>query len=79
MSTVDRRELHACPDESTIAAFREEAAGQDVSIEAHYPTDDGQKRLVVSPRGTVVVLNDVSETTFNRSTSPAEIAAQLRE
>ncbi|MFB6248094.1 MAG: hypothetical protein ABEL97_05945 [Salinibacter sp.] len=79
MSSVDRRELDAPPDESTIATLREEAAAQDVSIETHYPAGDDQKRLVVSPRGTVVVLNDVSETTFNRSTSPAEIAAELRE
>jgi hypothetical protein len=78
MSSVDRRDLDAIPDESTIATLREEAAAQDVSIEAHYPTGDEAKRLVVSPRGTVVLLNDVSEDTFNQSVSPAEIAAQLR-
>ena len=78
MPSVDRRDLDAIPDESTIAALREEAAAQDVSIEAHYPAGDAQKRLVLSPRGTVVVLKDVSEDTFNQSVSPAEIAAQLR-
>jgi hypothetical protein len=78
MSSVDRRDLDAIPDESTIATLREEAAAQDVSIEAHYPAGDEEKRLVVSPRGTVVLLKDVSEDTFNQSISPAEIAAQLR-
>jgi hypothetical protein len=78
MSSVDRRDLDARPDESTIATLREEAAAQDASIEAHYPAGDKEKRLVVSPRGTVVVLNNVSEETFNQSVPAAEIAAQLR-
>lgn len=80
MSTsVDRRELDHIPDEATIVSFREAAEEQDVSIEARYPSADGEKRLVVSPRGTVIVLYDVSEATFNRSQSAAEIAASLRE
>jgi hypothetical protein len=79
MSTsVDRRELNQIPDEETIASFRETADEQDVSIEARYPSVDGEKRLVVSPRGTVTILNDVSEATFNRSQPAAEIAAALR-
>ena len=78
-TSVDRRDLDAIPDDATIADFREEAAAQDESIEATYPAPDGDtKRLVVSPRGTVVLLNDVSETTFNQSTPAAEIADQLR-
>ncbi len=80
MSTsVDRHELDHIPDEETIASFRDAADEQDVTIEARYPSAEGQKRLVVSPRGTVTVLNDVSEATFNRSQSAAEIAASLRE
>jgi hypothetical protein len=78
--SVDRRELDAVPDESTIATFRDEAAADDVSIEATFPAPGGEtKRLVVSPRGTVVLLNNVSEETFNQSVAPAEIAAALRE
>lgn len=80
MSTsVDRHELDHIPDEETIVSFREAADAQDVTIEARYPSVDGEKRLVVSPRGTVTILNDVSEDTFNRSQSAAEIAAALRE
>ncbi len=79
-NTVDRRTLDQLPDASTIAALREEAADQEVSIEATYPKSDGsQKRMVVSPRGTVVILNDVSKDTFNRSQSADDIAAALRE
>lgn len=78
--TVDRRTLDQRPDASTIAALRETAADGEVSIEATYPSaDDAQKRMVVSPRGTVVILDDTSEATFNRSTSAADIAASLRE
>jgi hypothetical protein len=78
-TSVDRRELDAIPDESAIARFRETAAEQDTSIEATFPASDGDtKRLVVSPRGTVVLLTDVSEDTFNQSVAPAEIAEALR-
>ena len=78
--TVDRRTLDETPDESTIATLRDEAAAQGESIEATYPSVDGaQKRMVVSPRGTVVILNDTSDATFNRSASAADIAASLRE
>jgi len=78
--TVDRRTLEQVPNESIIASLRKDAADRDGSIEAAYPSPDGpQKRMVVSPRGTVVILNDTSETTFNRSQSAADIAAALRE
>jgi len=78
-TSPDRRDLDAVPDESTIADFRDEAADQEASIEATFPVSDGDtKRLVVSPRGTVVLLNDVSEETFNPSVAPGEIADALR-
>lgn len=77
---VDRRTLDQTPNASDIASYREEAAEHDVSIEATYtPPDGAQKRLVVSPRGTVVLLNDVSEETFNQSRSADEIATALQE
>jgi hypothetical protein len=77
--SVQRRELDAVPDASTISDLRDHAEADEVSIEAHFPTGDGvQKRLVVSPRGTVVLLNDVSEETFNRSTTADDVADSLR-
>lgn len=77
--SVDRRTLDQIPDASVIRSFREEAAQTDASIEATYPSADGpEKRLVVSPRGTVVILNDVSEDTFNQSTDASEIADALQ-
>ncbi len=80
MSTsVDRRELDHIPDAATIRSFRDEAEQADTSIEATYPSpDDTEKRLVVSPRGTVVVLNNVSEDTFNHSTDADDIADALQ-
>lgn len=80
MSTsVDRRELAQIPDADTIRSLRNDAEQTNASIEVTYPApDDTEKRLVVSPRGTVVILNDVSEDTFNRSTDAAEIADALQ-
>jgi hypothetical protein len=78
--SVQRHELDQIPDESTIASLREQAEEDAVSVEVRFPAGEGDtKRLVVSPRGTVVLLNDVSEETFNRSLSAAEIANALRE
>lgn len=76
--SVQRHELDAIPDASTITTLRDKAETEAVSVEAHFPTPESEKkRLVVSPRGTVVLLNDVSEKTFNRSTTADEIANEL--
>ena len=76
--TVQQRTLDQIPDESTIVTLREQAENEGASVEASFPAADGsQKRLVVSPRGTVVLLSDVSEATFNRSVSASEIADAL--
>lgn len=78
--SVDRTTLDSAPDESTIVSLRETAKETDTSVEATFPTNEGeQKRLVVSPRGTVVLLNTVSEETFHRSRSAAEIATAVRD
>jgi len=75
-----RHELAELPDEEAISSLREQAQEQGASVEARFPTADGkQKRLVVSPRGTVVLLNDVSKDTFNRSVSASDVATALRE
>lgn len=77
---VDRRTLNERPNAADIDSYREEAAEQEASIEVTYPLPNGnEKRMVVSPRGTVVVLNDVSEKTFNQSRPANEIAATLRD
>jgi len=75
---VQRLDLDERPDAATITSLREQASADAVSVEAHFPAEDTQKRLVVSPRGTVVLLNDVSEETFNQSQSAEEIADALR-
>lgn len=76
--TVQRLNLDHQPDADTITSLREQAEADDASVAAHFPAGSGtEKRLVVSPRGTVVLLNDVSEKTFNRSQSAAEIAGAL--
>jgi hypothetical protein len=78
-NTVQRLDLDQRPDADTIASLREQAQSEDQSVEAHFPTGAGEeKRLVVSPRGTVVLLNDVSEETFNQSRSAEDIAEVLR-
>lgn len=62
-----------------MSSLREDAHTEDASIEVTYPSPAGdQKRLVVSPRGTVVVLTDVTEDTFNPDIDAAEIAEALR-
>jgi uncharacterized protein with von Willebrand factor type A (vWA) domain len=80
MSTsAESRALDQLPDADLVSSLREEAAAGGESIEVTYPSPDGnQKRLVVSPRGTVVVLTDVSEATFNRATAAPDIAEELR-
>lgn len=76
---VQRLDLDQLPDATTITSLREQAESDAVSVEAHFPVEGDQKRLVVSPRGTVVLLNDVSEATFNQSQSAEEIADALRD
>ncbi len=75
--TVQRTSLDASPTPQQITAGREKAADQDVSVELHFPADAGAKRLVISPRGTAVLLSDVSEETFHQSESAEDIAETL--
>ena len=67
------------PDADTITSLRAEAREQGASVQANIPMNETTKRLVVSPRGTVVLLNDVSEETFNASHSAEDIAAALND
>jgi len=74
---VERLSRDTPPTAEQIATYRKEAAKQESSVEVTFPTNDETKRIVVSPRGTVVLLNDVSEETFNQSESAEDIAAAL--
>lgn len=72
--------LDEIPSGDTIESLRDEARDGGESAVVTFPEGDGErKRLVVSPRGTCVLLNDVSEDVFNSSVEPHEIAAALRE
>ncbi|MFP4227379.1 MAG: hypothetical protein ACLFTE_00970 [Salinivenus sp.] len=75
--TIQRKSIDHLPGAHQIASYREEANTTGSSVEVQFPAGDTTKRLVVSPRGTVVLLNNVSEEAFNRSVSPEDIAAAL--
>lgn len=76
---IELQDLNAIPDAETIRSFREQAAEEDTSVGATFPAPDGtQKRLIVSARGTCVLLNDVTEETFHHSLTAEEIARDLR-
>lgn len=75
--TVQRTSLDAPPTPDQITASRETAADQSVSVELRFPAATDSKRLVVSPRGTVVLLSNVSEETFHQSQSAEDIVAAL--
>lgn len=76
--SVQRTTLDAPPTPEEIQDGRETAANQDTSVELRFPTEAETKRLVVSPRGTVVLLNDaVSEETFPPSESAEAITTAL--
>lgn len=79
--SIEMKDLNAIPDAETIASLRDEAEDRGEDVGATFSTADGDvKRLVVSPRGTCVLLNEeVSEETFNRSLTADEIAAALQE
>jgi len=77
--SVDRNTLDASPTADHIADYRERANSEEKTIEVAFPAGEDTKRLVVSPRGTIVLLNNVSEETFNRSVSAEEVAAALPE
>lgn len=78
--SIDMHTLDEVPDTEAIATLREQAETKDEAVGVTFPTSDGtQKRLVVSPRGTCVLLTDVSEETFNQSLSAAEVAEALKQ
>jgi hypothetical protein len=66
MSSVSET-LDQAPSADEIASYREEASQQDDAVAVRYPHDDGPRELVVSPRGTCVVLEN---NTSNDALSP---------
>lgn len=76
---IQYQELDAPPNADKIARLREEAAEREESVGVTFPTpDDVEKRFVVSPRGTCVLLNDVRKDSFNPSEEVEDIAEALR-
>jgi hypothetical protein len=74
MSSVSETLDHA-PSADEIASYREEASQQDDSVAVRYPHDDGARELVVSPRGTCVVLeNNTSNDALNPDTATTDVA-----
>lgn len=71
--------LDGPPEAAAITSFRERASDEQRSVVAHYETDAGEARfVVVSDRGTCVLLNDqVSIETFNQNVEAADIADAL--
>lgn len=73
-------ELDAVPDAESIATYREDAQKSDADVIVRYPNADGETRhLVVSPRGTCVVLKEnVSRDAFAPQKDASTIAEALR-
>lgn len=75
MSTVSE-ELDHAPSSEEIASYRKKATEQDGSLVIVYPHGEVKRELVVSPRGTCVVLEDnTSNDALNPDTSPDDVAA----
>jgi len=75
MSSVSETLDHA-PSSEEIESYRKKATEQDESLVVAYPHGDVQRELVVSPRGTCVVLEyNTSNDALNPDTSPDDVAA----
>jgi hypothetical protein len=70
--------LEAAPTAAQITEMREQAAADGATIQVALPTETPPpKRLVVSPRGTCVLLQDTRTASFNPSVPADEIADAL--
>lgn len=77
--TADATELDSVPDAEIIEELRNEAGASEESVAILFPSTEGPpKHLVVSPRGTCVVLDETIDESFNPSVSAEEIATALR-
>jgi len=72
--------LDTLPSSSDVDAYRSEAEehGSDVVVE--YPVEDGTRELVVSPRGTCVIVGDnVTRNALHPDAEASEVVAALTE
>ena len=76
---IDTRTLDAPPDADLITELRDRAHDRGEAVGVIFPADGERKRLVASPRGTCVLLNETREDSFNPSVGVEEIAAVLRD
>jgi hypothetical protein len=80
MATPDPdHSIDRTPTADDITQYRQEAAERSGSVVAAYPGPEGRQQfLVVSARGTCVVLDQrVSRETFNASVDADDIASAL--
>lgn len=78
-NSIDMKDLDRPPDADIITELREQAGNRGESVGVIFPAKDGErKRLVVSERGTCVLLNDTREDTFIPSVEAEEVAAALQ-
>jgi len=75
-----QHDLDAPPQADAIASYRDEAQEAGADVVVRYPNADGETRhLVVSPRGTCVVLKEnVSRDAFAPQKDAASVADALR-
>lgn len=77
--TTDATELDSIPNAETIKELRNEASTSGASVAILFPSSEGTpKHLVVSPRGTCVVLDETIDESFNPSVSADEIVSALQ-
>jgi hypothetical protein len=70
--------LETPPTAARITEMREKAAAKDETVQVLLPTEtDPPERLVVSPRGTCVLLQDTRTASFNPSVPADEVADAL--
>lgn len=73
-------ELDAPPDAEAISSYRDAAADSGTDVIVRYPNADGDTRhLVVSPRGTCVILQEqVSRDAYAPQTDASTVAEALQ-
>lgn len=77
--TTDATELDSIPGAETIEELRNEASTSGESVATLFPSAEGPpKHLVVSQRGTCVILDETIDESFNPSVSAEEIATALQ-
>lgn len=72
--------LDALPSSSDVDAYRAEAEENGSDIVVAYPVEDETRELVVSPRGTCVIVGDnVTRNALHPDSAAADVVAALTE